>query len=257
MAFGFCSGNLPSLRGVPQASQFCCSRPLVLGSLPRRHVHPNQPRHEANRSNVTVSLSVARVSVDELRAKIAELAGPERGIFGLDSTLRKQIHTCVEAAEAQSPISAPAAENAIAASGCWRLLYTTLTILGRRRVKLAIGTKSKPGFVKLGEFYQTVDPGPQESRNIVVFNMALGGSGTFTISAKYEVESDTRVLVETQSCALEPVKLEELLGENISLLSQIFDPTGFLDITYLDENLRIGRDDKGNIFVLERCEYNG
>jgi PAP_fibrillin len=185
---------------------------------------------------------------------IADLAGEERGIFGLDGDLRREIHARVEDLEAASPVPAPAASNAAAVGGAWRLLYTTLTVLGRKRVRLAIGTKNKPGFVMLGPLYQVVDVGASETTNIVVFKLALGGSGTFKLTAGYETVSSTRVAVTTKSAVLEPQKLEELLGDNIALLSQIFDPTGHLDITYLDDDLRIGRDDKGEIFVLERCE---
>lgn len=254
MAFAFPSGSISLVRRPFSSSPFCPGIPRRSHAVPA-HLAPSLRPHRLERTPTT--LSVAPAAVNQLREKIADLAGSERGIFRLDSGLRSQIHACVEEAESQSPNPAPASDNAAAAAGSWRLLYTTLTILGRRRVKLAIGTKSKPGFVKLGEFYQTVDPEQLESRSIVVFDMALGGSGTFTICAKYEMQSDSRVNVVTQSCALEPAKLEELLGDNIALLSQIFDPTGYLDITYLDENLRIGRDDKGNIFVLERCEYDG
>jgi PAP_fibrillin len=192
-------------------------------------------------------------STAALRKAIANLAGEERGIFNLEESDRATIESLVSSLEALSPTAAPAANNAAAVSGAWRLLYTTLTVLGRKRVRLAIGNKSKPGFVKLGHLYQVVDPAKSESLNIVVFKMALGGSGTFTLTASYESVSDQRVVVQTRSAVLEPRKLEELLGENIVLLTQIFDPTGHLDITYLDDNLRIGRDEKGHLFVLERC----
>lgn len=189
-----------------------------------------------------------------LRDCITRLAGAERGIFRLDTAKRAEILSHIAAAEEQNPCAAPAAENASAAAGAWRLLYTTLTILGRRRVALAIGTADKPGFVSLGEFYQVVDCAQGESRSIVVFRMVLGGEGTFTIRAGYESISDSVVAVETTSAVLAPKKLEQLLGPNIALLEEIFDPTGLLDITYLDMELRIGRDNKGNVFVLERCD---
>lgn len=189
-----------------------------------------------------------------LRECIARSAGEERGIFKLDAARRAEIAALVAEAEAVNPVADPAANGAKAVEGAWRLLYTTLTILGRRRVALAIGTSEKPGFVNLGEFYQVVDCERSESRNIVVFKMALGGSGTFTIRAGYESISDSVVAVETESSVLSPAKLEQLLGSNIGLLSEIFDPTGLLDITYLDMDLRIGRDNKGNLFVLERCD---
>lgn len=51
----------------------------------------------------------------------------------------------------------------------------------------------------------------------------------------------------------QPEALEALFKQNYVLLLSIFNPEGWLDITYVDQELRVGRDDKGNIFVLERC----
>ena len=50
----------------------------------------------------------------------------------------------------------------------------------------------------------------------------------------------------------EPKQLQALFEQNFDLLLSIFNPEGFLDITFLDALHRIGRDDKGNVFLLER-----
>lgn len=49
-----------------------------------------------------------------------------------------------------------------------------------------------------------------------------------------------------------PQKLQKVFESNFDLLLSIFNPEGYLDITYCDQDLRCGRDDKGNIFVLQR-----
>jgi PAP_fibrillin len=249
----------PPYRRPPPTMQAFAS-PLPLPSRRRTHpcpatrVRPPRPALTPRRApRATAGPAVSAAAA--LRADIAALAGAERGVFRVDTAARARLSARIADAKAVSPAAAPAADGAAAVGGAWRLLYTTLTILGRKRVKLAIGTKDRPGFVKLGEFYQVVDCRRRESRNIVVFDMALGGSGTFTIRAGFEVVGERRVAVRTESAELAPAKLEELLGGNIALLTEIFDPTGFLDITYLDQDLRVGRDDKGNVFVLERCPH--
>jgi hypothetical protein len=50
-----------------------------------------------------------------------------------------------------------------------------------------------------------------------------------------------------------PDQLRQLFEKNYELLLSIFNPEGWLDITYVDSELRVGRDDKGNLFVLERA----
>ena len=49
-----------------------------------------------------------------------------------------------------------------------------------------------------------------------------------------------------------PKQLNALFQQNYDLLLSIFNPEGWLEITYVDEEHRIGRDDKGNVFFLER-----
>jgi hypothetical protein len=49
-----------------------------------------------------------------------------------------------------------------------------------------------------------------------------------------------------------PDQLQQLFQKNYDLLLSIFNPEGWLDITYVDAELRVGRDDKGNLFVLQR-----
>ena len=53
-------------------------------------------------------------------------------------------------------------------------------------------------------------------------------------------------------CLQEPKQLNALFEKNYDLLLSIFNPDGWLDITYVDEQHRLGRDDKGNVFLLER-----
>lgn len=187
-----------------------------------------------------------------LKLEIKTVAGEERGLFGLQMEEREALETIIRAVERENPTKEPTANFAEAAAGSWRLLYTNLEILGRKRVRLAIGNSERSGFVKLGDFIQVIDPVDRESKSIVEFKMVTGGGGTFTISADYEVVSPIRVDVTTKSTLLEPEKLEKLLGENRALLTKIFNPQGWLDITYVDESIRIGRDNKGHVFVLEK-----
>lgn len=199
-----------------------------------------------------IRCSAATTNVTRLREEIAKTAGEERGIFGLEDEDRERLNELIQAAEADNPTAEPTADNAKAAAGSWRLLYTNLEILGRNRVKLSIGTTRKPGLVRLGEFLQVVDAVKGESRNVVKFNVMALGTGTFTIFAEYVVENGTRVGVKTRSVSLEPEVIDKILGENKALLTKIFNPEGYLNITYVDESLRIGRDGRGHVFVLER-----
>lgn len=213
----------------------------------------NQRQRLSFSSNSTVTCSAKTDTASQLLEKIELIAGEERGIFGMDESKREELETHIAAVEAENPCASPTDDNAKAAEGKWRLIYTNLQILGRKRVRLAIGTNTKPGFVQLGDFFQIIDSSTQTTKNEVEFKIMTGGYGRYIISADYSILSANRVEVTTVGDDLQPEKFERLLGERRSLLLKIFNPQGYLDITYLSENLRIGRDNKGLVFVLEKC----
>lgn len=57
-----------------------------------------------------------------------------------------------------------------------------------------------------------------------------------------------------KEASLVPSELQKLFEANYDLLLSVFNPQGWLDITFLDDTHRVGRDDKGNIFYLERVQ---
>ena len=61
-----------------------------------------------------------------------------------------------------------------------------------------------------------------------------------------------RVDIQFESSRLVPEQLLSLFQKNYDLLLSIFNPEGWLEITYVDDTLRVGRDDKGNVFLVER-----
>lgn len=197
------------------------------------------------------------VPTTERQALLEAIAavGPDRGIFGLDAVTRASIDALAVALETASPVATPLNRLDDLLNGHWRLLYTTLTILGRRRSRLSLSTASKAGFVSLGELYQNVDAAAAVAESIVQFRVMGRVEGAFAITASFKPETDRRVEVAATGSSLTPPGLEKMLGENMGLLTKIFDPTGWLDITYLDdEGYRLGRDDKGHLFVLQKVE---
>ena len=91
-------------------------------------------------------------------------------------------------------------------------------------------------------------------KNVVNFDILLFGKfkGSLTIEAKYKPVSPRRVSITLEKAMLVPQQFQTLFEKNHDLLLSIFNPEGWLDITYVDAKHRIGRDDKGNVFVLER-----
>ncbi|QHO15927.1 putative plastid-lipid-associated protein 7 [Arachis hypogaea] len=79
-------------------------------------------------------------------------------------------------------------------------------------------------------------------------------SGQLSIEASFKIASATRVDINFERSTITPDQLMHVFRKNYNLLLGIFNPEGWLEITYVDDTIRIGRDNKGNIFVLEKIE---
>ncbi|KAL1364762.1 hypothetical protein AAHE18_03G240100 [Arachis hypogaea] len=194
------------------------------------------------------------VKDDTLAEKKRELyqavEGINRGIFGLPSARKFEIESLVQQLESQNPTPEPTLELDKVA-GCWRLVYSTITILGSKRTKLGLRD-----FISLDEFFQTIDIAKSKAVNVVEFS-AKGLSllsGQLSIEASFKIASATRVDINFESSTIIPDQLMHVFRKNYNLLLGIFNPEGWLEITYVDDTMRIGRDNKGNIFVLEKIE---
>lgn len=156
----------------------------------------------------------------------------------------------VELLESQNPTPEPTLCLEKVA-GAWKLIFSTITILGSRRTKLGLRD-----FINLGDFFQSIDLSEGKAVNVIKFS-AKGLtllSGQLTIEASFKCTSKSRVEIRYNKSIITPDQLMNVFRKNYDLLLGIFNPEGWLEITYVDDSLRIGRDDKGNIFILERVE---
>eukprot|EP01023_Acetabularia_acetabulum_P033908 TRINITY_DN3179_c0_g1_i1.p2 TRINITY_DN3179_c0_g1~~TRINITY_DN3179_c0_g1_i1.p2 ORF type:complete len:245 (-),score=29.75 TRINITY_DN3179_c0_g1_i1:364-1062(-) len=176
------------------------------------------------------------------------LLDTNRGIFGTKSSKKQEIFCLVEELEAQNEFG-HLSTNLQQLNGDWTLLWSTITIQGSKRTKLGLRE-----FVEIGRMSQIIDTKNSLATNEVEFNVAGMGAlnGAFTIVANYELSGETRVNINFVESTLRPAALQQLFEKNYDLLLSIFNPEGWLEITYVDEDFRIGRDDKQNIFILQR-----
>ncbi|KAE9466095.1 hypothetical protein C3L33_01960, partial [Rhododendron williamsianum] len=88
----------------------------------------------------------------EIKAELYEaIQGINRGIFGVPSAKKSEIEGLVKQLETRNPTPEPTLflEKV---GGCWKLIYSTITILGSKRTKLGLRD-----FISLGDFLQTID----------------------------------------------------------------------------------------------------
>ena len=190
------------------------------------------------------------------KAELLEaIAGTNRGLLATE-TDKIAILSAVSRLEDRNPTPLPL-EATDLLEGNWRLLYTTsngLLNLGRFPV------------LQLGQIYQCVRTATTQIYNIAEISGLPYLESLVSVSARFEPVSDRRVNVKFERSIS---GLQRLIGYQSpsNFIQQIEsgkkfpaidfgiesrDQQGWLDITYLDNDLRIGRGNEGSVFVLTK-----
>lgn len=188
-------------------------------------------------------------------ALIEAIAGTNRGLLASEVDKQK-ILAAIATLEDLNPTPRPV-ETPNLLDGNWRLLYTTSQgLLNLDRIPLC----------KLGQIYQCIRVETKTVYNIAEIYGLPYLEGLVTVAAKFEPVSERRVQVRFQRSI---ISSQRLLGYSSpeNLIQQIeagrkftaFDfpinsdtQSGWLDITYIDRDLRIGRGNEGSVFVLSK-----
>jgi hypothetical protein len=183
------------------------------------------------------------------------IAGKNRGLLAT-SLEKKAILAAIAQLEDYNPTPNPLEATELL-DGNWRLLYTTSQeLLGIDRFPL----------LKLGPIYQCV-----RVKDAKIYNLAeVYGlpflEGLVSVTARFEPVSQKRVEVKFERAISGLQRLINYQFPN-NFIQEIEDGKkftaldveiknrerqGWLDITYLDEDLRIGRGNVGSVFVLSK-----
>ncbi|XP_062225633.1 fibrillin protein 5 homolog isoform X2 [Phragmites australis] len=131
---------------------------------------------------------------DSKAALYRALEGANRGIFGMTSAKRSEIHGLVELLESRNPTPEPTAKLQEKVDGCWKLIYSTISILGKKRTKLGLRD-----FISLGDFLQMINVKEEKAINVIKFSARALKilSGQLTIEASYNVTTKTLLVSES------------------------------------------------------------
>ncbi|KYC38504.1 fibrillin [Scytonema hofmannii PCC 7110] len=181
------------------------------------------------------------------------IAGKNRGLIATEQE-KQAILIAIAKLEDLNPTPCPVeAPNLL--DGNWRLVYTTSRAL--------LNIDNLPLY-KLGQIYQYIRIQTNSVYNIAeVYGLPLLES-IVSVAAKFEPVSGRRINVKFERSI---IGLQRLLGYSSpeTFIQQIEagkkftaidfalnsnEQQGWLDITYLDNNLRIGRGNEGSVFVL-------
>lgn len=190
------------------------------------------------------------------KAELLEaIAGKNRGLLAneIDNV---RVLAAIQQLEDINPNQKPLEAQELL-NGDWRLLYTTSKgILGLDRFPL----------FKLGQIYQCIRVPQAKVYNIAEIIGLPMLEGLVSVAASFDPVSDRRVNVmfERSIVGLQrflsyttPAKLIQQIEAGKKFLPIDFkidrgEQKGWLETTYLDEDMRIGRGNEGNVFVLTK-----
>ncbi len=189
---------------------------------------------------------------------LVALADTNRGI---SATIHQQqtILAAISQLESDNPHPQPLTTATDLLAGNWRLLYTSSqSLLKIDRFPL----------LQLGEIYQCIDPTQSKLYNIAEITSIIPSlNGLVTVIADFIPTSDKRVNVRFNRSLIglqslmnyhSPTELihqietsQKFTAIDLPINTQRETPA-WLEITYLDDTLRIGRGNEGNVFVLTK-----
>jgi hypothetical protein len=190
-------------------------------------------------------------------ALLETIAGKNRGILATEAD-RQAILAAIAQLEDRNPNPEPLQVLDLL-DGNWRLLYTTSQEL--LRIDLL-------PFFKLGQIYQYIRTSTAQIYNIAEIYGLPYLEGFVSVAARFEPQSQRRVKVNFERSILGLRRLINYQSPE-AFIQQIEagqkftaidfrinqqEQKGWLEITYLDEDLRIGRGNEGNVFVLTKVK---
>jgi hypothetical protein len=192
------------------------------------------------------------------KAELLEaIAGKNRGLLATEAD-KIAILAAIARLEDRNPTPQPL-EATDLLDGNWRLLYTSSqALLNLGRLPLS----------QLGQIYQCIRTSTTKVYNIAEISGVPYLESLVSVAARFEPVNERRVNVRFERFI---IGLQRLLGyqtpseyiQQIESGKKFFpaldfgiesrDQRGWLDITYLDNDLRIGRGNEGSVFVLTKA----
>ncbi|KAK9273184.1 hypothetical protein L1049_017991 [Liquidambar formosana] len=204
---------------------------------PNPSLSPNSPKSHQCRAS-TITCSTTTTTPEPLLAKrnlLSLISDEDRGIkTQKNPTKRSQI---VEAIDAMAVLGSDTVTTGDSLSGTWRLLWTT------EKEQLFIIEKAHLFGTQAGDVLQVIDVEKRALNNVITFPP----HGVFFVRSNIEIASPQRVNFRFTSAVLR--------GENWEFPLPPFGQ-GWFESVYLDEEIRVVKDIRGDYLVVDRAPYS-
>ncbi|MBW4567771.1 MAG: PAP/fibrillin family protein [Tolypothrix carrinoi HA7290-LM1] len=179
--------------------------------------------------------------------------------FNSTLTIKQQIETLAESLEVLNPTVEPTSFMELV-QGRWQLLYSTFGLERETTLQRLSFGKLPNVTVNVTGIFQEVYLDGQQYINLIEFTVGSDVKGIAAVTGRYRVEDSKRLnidfletSVKSASNDLDVSTFRSCLGiDSQSALESKLDFSGWSDITYLDENLRLMRGNNQNLYVLVR-----
>ncbi|OKH37102.1 fimbrial protein [[Phormidium ambiguum] IAM M-71] len=177
----------------------------------------------------------------------------------LDKTIVAEIEDLTTQLESYNPNPHPLVNAISLLDGSWQLQYSTAREI-RSLVSLPLG-------LKLGKVYQVINVSNKEFFNLAFVQHSLGlVSGYVRVTASFEPAVENSLSVPDKRINVyfdkRYLSIDKIIGINTPQLEPFkvvtannpVNRVATLDITYLDEDFRIGRGGDGSLFILKKAD---
>lgn len=179
--------------------------------------------------------------------------------FNCSPELKEQIETLSTKIETLNPTQAVTSQMELV-QGRWQVLYSTFRLERETTLqRLAFG-KLPNVTVNVTGIYQEIYTDGQKYNNLIEFTTSRGIKGIVSVAGRYRTENINRLNIDFLETSAFPAtkdfnisEFKQALGvEDESTLTSALEFSGWSDISYLDENLRLMRGNQQNLYVLLR-----
>ncbi|KAB8335652.1 fibrillin [Scytonema tolypothrichoides VB-61278] len=179
--------------------------------------------------------------------------------FNSNTTYCQQIEKLAQQIEVLNQNSEPTSHMELV-QGRWRLLYSTFGLEQQTTLSRLSFGKLPNVTISVTGLFQEIYKATGQYNNLIEFIAGSGVKGVTVVMGRYTVVDSKRLAIdflETSAYSatddLNDAAFPEALGVDPALpLKSTLSGSGWVDITYLDADLRLMRGNQQNLYVLQR-----